>query len=150
MDTVKQQMSKQLDASQQNLVAANSKIQSLVNENNQLKNSASKATIGIHKHAAAITTSTPAVDRISQLPTYHTPQNIAEEYKSLAKIIQGTETTIAIDKIHAEGSIALARLEADKKIKVLSFNLCHYLSSLMLNNFIDDIRSICATGKNNC
>ena len=78
------------------------------------------------KPAAAITTATPPANKnistaTSQLPTYYTPQNIAEEYKSLAKVIQGTETTIAIDKIHAEGTIALARLEEEKKLKVFSF-----------------------------
>jgi hypothetical protein len=114
------QLLKQLDQTQQNLVAANSKIQNLVSENSQLK-TAPKATTVTQKSAAAITTVTSAANNIistptatTQLPTYYTPQNIAEEYKSLAKVIQGTETTIAIDKIQAEGSIALARLEEEK------------------------------------
>jgi len=59
--------------------------------------------------------------------TPQTPGNIAEEYKSLVKVIQGTETFIAIDKIQAEGSIALARLEEEKKVKVSEDNISNFI-----------------------
>jgi hypothetical protein len=117
------QLSKQLDSVQQNLVKATSKIQDLSNENADLK---SKKRDLDSKLANALTSkknimSTPAVadsKPASTPPKLPTPASIASEYKALSSVVQETETTIAINRIQAENKIALAKLEEDKKLEV--------------------------------
>ena len=118
-------ISKQLDLTQQSLVKANMKVQDLSCENTELKtkkkeldskllSSAQRSTGNILTTPVA-TESKPTSTLPQKLPT---PSSIAEEYKLLTTVVQDTETAIAIKRIRAENTIALAKMDEAKLLEV--------------------------------